>query len=257
LNKTLETLEDHFSKFRISDALMLVYTMIRDDFSGWYLEAVKPAYQKPIDKKTFDATIKFFDQVVRILYPFMPFISEEVYQLLEERKDSDSIVVAEMPKPGGINEESLDLFDEAKEVITAVRNIRQSKNVPNKDLLDLQIVSDEKSYPKGYLAIINKLANISSNEFVAEASNGSVNFIVKTTEYGVPMGGLIDVTAEKKRLEEELKYQEGFLNSVMRKLENERFVNGAPEAVVNKERQKQADAEVKIKTIKEQLSKLG
>jgi len=257
LNKTLVTLEDHFAKFRISDALMTVYTMIRDDFSGWYLEAVKPAYQKPIDKATYDVTISFFDKVVRILHPFMPFISEEIYQLIENRSDTDSIMVAEMPKAGKVDEKALELFEDAKEVIAAVRNIRQGKNIPMKDALELQIVSSEGNYPKDFVSVINKLANISSESFVEKAADGTTSFMVKTTEYAVPMGDLIDLDAEKARLEEELKYNEGFLTSVMKKLSNERFVNNAPEAVVNKEKQKMADAESKVKTIKEQLSKLG
>jgi valyl-tRNA synthetase len=257
LNKTLEILEDHFSKFRISDALMLVYTMVRDDFSGWYLEAVKPDYQKPIDKATYEVTIKYFDKVVRILHPFMPFISEEVYQLIEDRKPGDSIMVANMPEPGKVDEKLLELFEEAKEIITAVRNIRQSKNIPNKDSLDLQIVTGADSYRKDFIPVINKLANIAAEEFVKRAEEGTTNFMVKTTEYAVPIGDLIDVDAEKKRLGEEIKYQEGFLNSVMKKLSNERFVSGAPEAVVNKEKQKQADAEIKIKALKDQLAKLN
>ena len=256
LNETLLTLEDHFSKFRISDALMLVYTMVRDDFSGWYLEAVKPDYQKPIDKATYTITISFFDKVVRILHPFMPFISEEVYQLIEERAEGDSVMISDMPKPSAVDQPKLDLFEEAKEIIGAVRNIRQGKNIPMKDPLELQIVADEQSYPKDYIPVINKLANISKEQFVDTATEGTANFMVKTTEYAVPLGDLIDVDAERKKLEEELNYQEGFLNSVMKKLSNEKFVGGAPEAVVNKEKQKQADAELKIKAIKEQLEKL-
>jgi valyl-tRNA synthetase len=257
LNETLVTLDDHFSKFRISDALMLVYTMVRDDFSGWYLEAVKPDYQKPIDKHTYDATISFFEKVVRILHPFMPFISEEIYQLIEERGEGDSVMVADMPKAGTLDKKLLAAFEDAKEIITAIRNIRQSKNIPMKDSLELQIVATESSYSKTFISVVKRLANISQEHFVAGAGDGTMSFMVKTTKYGVPMGDLIDVDAEKKRLAEEIKYQEGFLKSVQKKLGNERFVSGAPEAVVNKEKQKQADAELKIKTLKEQLDKLG
>ena len=197
------------------------------------------------------------DKVTRILHPFMPFISEEIYQLIEERKENDSVMIAQMPKPSKVNEQMLELNYEAKEFISAVRNIRQGKNIPMKDKLELQIVAKESDYPKEFISIINKLANISREQFVSKTDDGTMNFMVKTTEYAIPMGDLIDVDAEKKRLEEELKYQEGFLVSVSKKLSNERFVSGAPEAVVNKEKQKLADAEVKIKTIKEQLSKLG
>jgi valyl-tRNA synthetase len=257
LNKTLELIDDHFNKFRISDALMVVYTMVRDDFSGWYLEAIKPAYQKPIDNITYQATISFFDKVVRILHPFVPFISEEIYQLIEERKEGDSVMVAEMPKPGKVNEQALELFEEAKELISAIRNIRQSKNIPLKDSLELQIVADKASYPKTFILVINKLANISAEEYVPEAGENAINFMVKTTEYAIPVGDLIDIEAEKTRLSAELKYNEGFLVSVQKKLGNERFVSNAPEEVVAIERQKMADAELKIKAINEQLSKLG
>ena len=173
------------------------------------------------------------------------------------RKDGDSVMIADMPRPGKVDEQGLELFEEAKEIISAVRNIRQNKNISMKDKLELQIVSDSLKYSKDYISVINKLANISSEAFVEKADDGTMNFMVKTTEYAIPVGDLIDVEAEKKRLEEDLKYQEGFMISVQKKLSNERFVNNAPEAVVNIERQKMADAEIKIKTIKEQLIKLG
>ena len=253
LNRTLLTLEDHFSKFRISDALMLVYTMVRDDFSGWFLEAIKPEYQKPIDKTTYDTTISFFDKVLRILHPFMPFITEELYQNIEER---ESIMISEMPIAGNIDEKAIELFEEAKDIISSIRNIRQGKNIAMKEQLELQIVATIESYPMNYITVINKLANLKSVSFVDKADNGCATFMVKTTEYGIPMGDLIDVDAEIARLKEELKYNEGFLNAVMRKLENDKFVKGAPEAVVNKELQKKADAESKIKTIQESLAKL-
>ncbi len=257
LSKTLETLEDHFSKFRISDALMLVYTLVRDDFSGWYLEAVKPEYQKPIDKLTYDETIGFFDKVVRILHPFMPFISEEIYQLIEERGENDSIMIANMPVAERIDTQMLQDFEDAKEIISAVRNIRQEKNIAMKDTVSLQINTDENSFTKTFIPVINKLANISEEEFVSKTDDAAATFRVKTTEFAVPLGDLIDHEAEKIKLKEELKYQEGFMNSVTKKLSNERFVNNAPDAVVEKERQKLADAEIKIKSIKELLSKLS
>lgn len=257
LNKTLSILEDHFSKFRINDALMLVYTMVRDDFSGWFLEAVKPEYQKPIDKETYDATINFFDKVVRILHPFMPFITEEIYQLIEERGDKDSVMMADMPSIGAIEDQMLEDFEEAKGIISAVRNIRQEKNIALKETVKLQINTDEKSFTKTFIPVINKLANISEEEFVNKTDDTAATFRVKTTEFAVPLGDLIDHEAEKAKLEEEMKYLEGFLKSVEKKLSNERFVNNAPEAVVVKEKQKQADAEIKIKAIKEQLNKLG
>ncbi len=256
LNKTIEILDDNFSKFRISDALMLVYTLVRDDFSGWFLEAVKPEYQKPIDKKTYDASIAYFDKVMRLLHPFMPFITEEIYQLIEQRGENDSIMIAPMPVAGKVDEERIELFEQAKELIAAVRNIRQGKNIPNKESLDIQVVADEKNYSKDFLPVVQKLANINRVVFVDRVDSGTLNFMVRTTEYGIPMTELIDAETERKRLEEELKYYQEFLVSVRKKLENEKFVSSAPAAVVDKEKQKQADAELKIKTIGEQLGKL-
>lgn len=256
LNYTLKTIDDHFKKYRISDALMTVYTLVRDDFSGWYLESVKPAYQKPIDKASYENTIKFFDKVVRILHPFMPFITEEIFQYLEDKKDGESIMVAQMPKVESIDQSTLQLFDEAKEIITSVRNIRQEKNIPNKEYVSLQIVCNEQSYKKDDLPVIKKLAFIDSVDFVHKTDDSASSFRVKTMEYAVPLGDMINVEEERKKLEEELKYQQGFLNSVLKKLNNERFVSGAPEVVVQKERQKQADAETKINAIQEQLNKL-
>ena len=256
LNDTIKTINDHFEKYRISDALMTVYTLVRDEFSGWYLEAIKPDYQKPIAKLTYDKTITFFDQVVRILHPFMPFISEEIYQFIEERSEGDSIMVAKMPESGAIDDSALLEFDNAKEIITSVRNIRQEKNIPLKEEIHLQIVSPEGTYKKQFVPVIQKLANIDTIQFVDKTAETASSFRVKTTEYAVPLGDLINVDEEIAKLEEELNYQEGFRNSVLKKLNNERFVSGAPEAVVNKEKQKKEDAETKIKAIQEQLKKL-
>jgi valyl-tRNA synthetase len=256
LNETLKTLDDHFHKYRISDALMTVYTMVRDEFSGWYLEAVKPAYQQPIDKRTYDATIGFFDKVIRILHPFMPFITEEIYQYITERKPGESIVVAAMPKTERVHHQVIDFFEEAKQIITGVRNIRQDKNIPVKDPVKLQITANEKDYYKKFIPVINKLANIESEYFVEKSDDTAASFLVGTTEYAVPLGDMIDVETECKKLSEEIAYLEGFLQSVMKKLDNQSFVQGAPAAVVEKERQKQADAESKIKSLKDQLGKL-
>ncbi len=256
LNDTLRIINDHFDKYRISDALMTVYTLVRDEFSGWYLEAIKPDYQKPIAKVTYDRTIAFFDQVVRVLHPFMPFISEEIYQFIEERKDGESIMVAKMPESGEVNTAELLAFDEAKEVITSVRNIRQEKNILNKESVHLQIVAQEGVFDKQFLPVVQKLANVDRIEFVDKTDDTASSFRVKTTEYAVPLGDLINVEEEITKLEEELKYLEGFLRSVEKKLNNERFVSGAPEAVVNKEKQKKKDAEIKVKAIQEQLNKL-
>jgi valyl-tRNA synthetase len=257
LNYTHKIIHDHFDKYRISDALMAVYTLIRDEFSGWYLEAIKPEYQKPIDQRTFQVTIGYFDKLMRILHPFMPFISEEIYQFIDERADGESIMITNMPEIGSIDNELLLLFDETEEIIAAIRNIRQEKGIPNKELLHLQIACDEKVFDKYFIPVIKKLALVDTIEFVNKTDSNASSFRVKTTEYAVPLGDLINIEEEKKKLEEELKYQEGFLMSVLKKLNNERFVNGAPEVVVNKEKQKKFDAETKIKAIKEQLIKLS
>ncbi|MBN1597909.1 MAG: valine--tRNA ligase [Bacteroidales bacterium] len=257
LNKTIKSIDSHFSKFRISSALMEIYTLIRDDFSGWYLEAVKPAYQKPIDSVTLEKTILYFDSLLRILHPFMPFITEEIFQLIEERKPSESITISEMPTSGKYNKVLLASFNETKEIVAAVRNIRQEKSIANKEPVKLKIITKEDNYSGGMIPIIKKLANVSDVSFSSTTENGEITFMIKTTRYSIPLGSVIDTELEKKKLEDELKYHEGFLKSVMKKLGNESFIENAPAKVVELERKKQADAEEKIKTLKEQLETLA
>jgi valyl-tRNA synthetase len=256
LNYSLKLIDDHFSKFRISDALMVVYTLVRDEFSGWYLEAIKPAYQHPIDSITYKQTLVFFDKILKMLHPFMPFITEEIYQLISNREHGESIMVTEMPAQGRVHHQLLHDFEDAKEIITAVRNIRQEKNIPQKDTLRLSILSDEMDYNGHFIAVIKKLANIDSVSFAGIAEEGDVTFMVKTTQYNVPLGNLIDVEGEKKKLIEELSYHQGFLISVMKKLGNENFVKNAPEKVVEMERKKKADTEDKIKALTTRLKAL-
>ncbi|MCW3806834.1 valine--tRNA ligase [Plebeiibacterium marinum] len=256
LNQTINTVDDHFSKFRISDALMSVYTLFRDDFSSWYLEIVKPGYQQPIDGVTYKATIANFDKILRLLHPFMPFISEEIWQLLEERKEGDSIMVSDMPKVTEVDEKLLASFELTQEAVAGVRNIRKQKNIPNKDVILLSILDNTGNYDKNFDAVLAKLANADKVEFVTDKVAGALSFMVKANEYFIPMGDLVDVEAEIARLEEDLKYQQGFLNSVMKKLSNERFVNNAPEKVVAIEKQKQADAEAKIKALQESIANM-
>ncbi|TLX72811.1 valine--tRNA ligase [Labilibacter sediminis] len=255
LNETINLVNDHFSKFRISDALMAVYTLFRDDFSSWYLEIVKPGYQQPIDGATYKATIENFDKILRLLHPFMPFISEEIWQLLDERKEGESIMVASMPVATEVDEKLLASFSLTQEAIAGVRNIRKQKNIPNKDVIALSIL-DNAGYDKTFDAVLAKLANATEITFVTEKVNGALSFMVKANEYFIPLGDLVDVDAEVARLEEELKYNKGFLTSVMKKLSNERFVNNAPEKVVAIEKQKQADAEAKIKALEESIANL-
>jgi len=255
LDQTIETLNDHFDKYRISDALMTVYTVFWQEFSSWYLEAIKPAYQKPLDAATFKATSEFFDKMLRILHPFMPFLSEELWQALEERKEGDSIMISDMPTVTGADASLLDKFEMLKEAVGGVRTIRKEKNLPMKDALALNILSGD-GFSADFNAVLNKLANLSELNMVSEKVEGAISFMVRTSEYFVPMDGLIDVDEEIKKLEKELTHQQGFLTGVMKKLGNERFVSSAPEAVVAKEKQKQADAEAKIKTLTESIASL-
>ena len=249
-------INDHFEKFRISDALMEIYTLMRDEFSSWYLESIKPSYQQPIDKVTYEATLELFEKLLKILHPFMPFITEEIYHLLKERSQGESIMIAQMPEIIAIDDAFLSLFEEAKDVTAAIRNIRQDKNIAFKEALNLQVIGDADNTNTLCYPIITKLANIAQVDFVNEADTSAASFLVKTTEYAVPLGEMIDIEEELAKMKEELKYQEGFLKSVMSKLSNERFVNNAPEKVVTIERQKQADAESKIATLKEAIAKL-
>ncbi len=253
LKKVNAEVADLFTKYRLSEALMAVYKLFWDEFSAWYLEMIKPAYGMPIDGVTYAKTLEFFDILLRLLHPFMPFITEELWQHISERKEGESIMIAQLPKVDEYNNEVVANIEVAKNIIAGVRTIRLQKNIPNKNQLSLQILGEHKNYAD---AIIVKLANLSSIEVVQEKSATSITFMVGTTEYAVPMEGNIDVEAELKKLEEDLKYQQGFLKTVMGKLSNERFVANAPQKVVELERKKQSDAESKIKSIEERIKAL-
>ena len=255
LSETLREVEADFRQYRISEACMTLYKLFWDEFSGMYLEMVKPAFGQPIDATTMEATKRFFDALMRMLHPFMPFITEEIWQDLAPRNEEESICVASMPTASEEQPALLARFELAREVISSVRNIRNQKNLPQKEQLTLKVVEDE-NYPAEFAPVIMKLANLTAIEPTTEKDPTAAAFIVKTTQYFVPLAGMIDTEAEKKKLEEELKYFEGFLRSVMAKLSNERFVQNAPEKVVANERAKQADAEAKIAAIKEQLAAL-
>ena len=257
LNESIKTIDTQFLKYRISDALMAVYKLVWDDFCSWYLEMIKPAYQQPIDKKTYEQTIAFFDDLMKLVHPFMPFITEEIWHHLNEKGEDESIMIAELPKAKKFDKKILKTFDIEEEVIIAVRSLRQSKNIPNKESIELYIKKNNEEEPDHtFDSVIKKLCNISAIGYVAEKPEGAITFMVKSTEFYVPIGSSIDVEAEIKKLEEEIKYTKGFLNSVMKKLGNERFVNNAPPAVIEKEEQKKADAESKIKVIEEQMAAL-
>ena len=249
LNATLSEVNDLFGKFRISEALMAVYRLFWDEFSSWYLEMVKPGYQQPIDAKTYEATIEYFDALLRMLHPFMPFITEELWQHIAERRDGESIMYSPMPQAGEIDNDVVAAIEVAKEVITGVRAVRAQKNIAPKEALELRVIGDIEATAK---PVVAKLANLTEIAANAEKDAAAASFMVGTTEFNIPLA--IDVAAEIARLEKEIAYLEGFKASVEKKLSNERFVNGAPEAVVNNERNKLADATSKIAALQATLS---
>ncbi len=257
LNQTIALMDDNFSKFRISEALMTVYTVFWQEFSSWYLEAIKPNYLQPIDAKTYNKTLEFFDKMLKLLHPFMPFITEEIWHALEERKDGESIMVQLMPAIMPVNETILEQFELCKEAVSGIRTIRKEKNIPQKDALTLIILDGEKSYNTYFNEILVKLCNLSELSTSTQKVDGALSFMVKSAEFFVPMSGKIDIVAELARLNEELTYNQGFLNSVRAKLSNEKFVGSAPEKVVAMERQKEADALSKIQIIEETIKSLN
>ncbi|MDH3697387.1 MAG: valine--tRNA ligase [Flavobacteriaceae bacterium] len=254
-NDTLSRIEDHMSKYRISDALMAIYKLIWDDFCSWLLEIVKPVYQAPIDRNTRDKVLELFEQNLIILHPFMPFLSEAIWQYISERSPKDALIVASWPKPKKVNDQQLKDFGFASQVISGIRNIRKEKNIPNKEPLELHFIDKENSNIS-WDAVIKKLGNISAISKVASKVEGAISFRVKSNEYFIAAGDTVDVDSEIAKIEEELKYTKGFLNSVQKKLSNERFVANAPEQVVIMERKKAADAEAKIQTLMESLQRL-
>lgn len=254
LNETLVEVKDLFSKFRLSEALMSIYRLFWDEFSSWYLEMIKPAYGQPIDKKTFGITLEYFDSLLRLLHPFMPFITEELWQHLAERKEGESIMNALIPQSREIDQNVLDAMERAKEVVIGVRGVRASKNIAPKEKLELNVLGE---FDSSLYAVIEKLANLSSINSTAEKDASAASFMVGTTEFNVPLANNIDVEAELAKLSKDLEYYKGFRESVLKKLSNERFVNNAPAAVVEGERRKLADAETKIKNLEDSISALS
>ncbi len=255
LSRTVAQVDADMAAYRISDAFMTLYRLFWDEFSGWYLEMVKPAFGEPIDSATLEATRGFFDSLLRLLHPFMPFITEQLWQNLAPRREGESIMICRMPEAAEYSECRLARFELVKEVVTAIRNIRRSKNIPNREPLALNVIADD-NYPQEYAPVIVRMAGLSGIAAVEEKDPAAASFIVKTTQYFVPLGGMIDTEAELKKLTDELAYLEGFLASVMKKLSNERFVNGAPQKVVETEYAKRNDAEAKIKAIRERIEAL-
>jgi valyl-tRNA synthetase len=256
LDKSVIEIDENFRKFRISEALMITYKLFWDEFSGWYLELIKPEYQKPVDRKTIEATIVIFDKLVRLVHPFMPFITEEIWQLLAERKDKESIMMTMLPAASRFDNDLINRFESAKETISAVRTVRKEKDIPNKEKLELYILSDKSNIIAGLLPVISKLCNLSDIMFVAEKHEGAASFMVGTTEYFIPLAGKLDIKAELEKLNEEVNYHKGFLATVMKKLENDRFVQNAPANVLDLERKKKSDAESKIKSLETRIEEL-
>ena len=253
LDSTLAEVADLFSKFRLSEALMAIYRLFWEEFSAWYLETIKPAYQKPIDCKTLEATLSFFDTLLRLLHPFMPFITEELWQHISDRSEGESIMYAQLPKAGVACEDAIKAMAEAKDIISGVRTVRLNKNIPNKNALKLQIVG---KWTNPFKSVLVKIAHLDEITEVDAKDPAAVAFMVGTTEFAVPLGDNVDVEEEIKKLEAELDYTKGFLVSVEKKLGNANFVAHAPEAVVEGERKKQADAQSKIKTLEESIAAL-
>ena len=255
LQQTLLDIEDNFEKYRLSEALMATYKLVWDDFCSWFLEMIKPAYQQPIDKATFDKAIEMLENNLKLLHPFMPFLTEEIWQHITERTPEQALIVAEYPKMTSVNSKLIADFDFATDVISGIRTIRKDKNIPFKDVIELKVVNNEKS-SSYFDSIIMKLGNITDLQYVTEKVDGALSYRVKSNEYFIPITGNIDVEAEIAKLTEELNYTQGFLKSVQIKLSNEKFVANAKPEIIENERKKEADALAKIATIEQSIAGL-
>ncbi|WP_074408890.1 MULTISPECIES: valine--tRNA ligase [Aquimarina] len=254
--KALLELEDSYAKYRISDALMTTYKLIWDDFCSWLLEMVKPAYGSPIDGKTYQEVIKILEDNLKVLHPFVPFISEEIWQQITDRTPEEALIIASWPEPQVVNETLIAEFEIAADVVSGIRTIRKEKNIAFKETIELFVLNSENN-SASFDAVISKLGNLSTLSYVDAKVEGALSFRVKSNEYFIPISGAINVEEEIKKLTDELSYTEGFLKSVQKKLQNERFVNNAPDQVIANEKKKQADAEAKIATIKSSLKSLS
>lgn len=257
LNQAIGELNDNYDKYRLSDALMVVYKLFWDDYSSWYLEAVKPAYGKPIDPKTLETTISFLGKLLLLLHPFMPFITEEIWQLIKERKEGESIMITSLPSPGDFDVSLINRFELVKQLIAGIRNMRNERGIPAKESLNIYYQSADSKADDLFMPLVKKLANITSINETNAKPEGSVSLIVKNTEYYIPLEGKLDAGEELSKLTKELEYTRGFLDSVMKKLGNERFVQNAPPQVLDKEQAKRADAESKIAALEKQIASLG
>ena len=255
LQKALLEIEDNFEKYRLSEALMSIYKLVWDDFCSWFLEMIKPGYQQPIDKATFDKAIEMLENNLKLLHPFMPFLTEEIWHHIAERTPEQALIVGEWPKSKSFDEKLITDFEFASEVISGIRTIRKDKNIPFRDVIELRVVNNEQASTY-FDSVVLKLGNIVDLVYVAEKVDGALSYRVKSNEYFIPITGNIDVEAEIAKLTEELNYTKGFLRSVQGKLANEKFVAGAPEQVIANERKKEADALAKIATIEQSLASL-
>ena len=255
LQQTLAEIEDNFDKYRLSDALMAIYKLVWDDFCSWFLEMIKPGYQQPIDRATFEKAIEMLEANLKLLHPFMPFLTEEIWHHIAERTPEQALIVGEWPKAKAFDAKLITDFDFATEVISGIRTIRKDKNIPFKDAMELKVVNNEKASTY-FDSVIQKLGNLTTLEYVADKVDGALSYRVKSNEYFIPITGNIDVEAEIAKLTEELNYTKGFLRSVQGKLSNEKFVAGAPEQVIANERKKEADALAKIATLEQSLASL-
>ncbi len=255
-NQELAIINDLFDKFRISEALMAIYKLVWDDFCSWYLEMIKPGYEQPIDSKTIESTKDFFEQILKVIQPFTPFIAEEIWHLIRERKEGDDIIIAEWPKIKAVNQAVLDSFTKGEEVIINIRNVRKQNNIANKVKMDL-FIKKNNEIDSSFDSVIVKMGNLSLLEYTETAISNANSFIVNSNEYYIPFGDSIDIEAEKAKLKEELDYTKGFLNSVQKKLQNEKFMAGAPDQVVVMERKKEAEALSKIAILEEKIASLN
>ena len=256
LRKANDELNELFMKYRISEALMVVYRLFWDEFSSWYLEMVKPEYGKPIDNATYDATLKFFETLLKMLHPFMPFITEELWQHIYDRKDGESIMRdrLELAEPTDLDDALSTGMENVKQIVSNIRTVRNQRNIPLKDALELHCIGSN-GYGK-YMSVISKMANLKDVKVVSAKDATAASFMVGTDEFAIPLGDMIDIKAEIEKLEAQLKHLEGFLNGINKKLTNEKFVSNAPEAVVAMERKKKKDSEEKIAVIRESLKAL-
>ena len=250
--QTLVSIEDNFDKYRISDALMCIYKLVWDDFCSWLLEIIKPAYQKPIDQKTFDKAIELLENNLKLLHPFMPFLTEEIWQTIAARTSDEALIISVWPKIEAFDSDIITQFDQTIEVISGIRTIRKEKNIAFKEVIELKIINKD-GFSRNFDSVVNKLGNLSAVTYVSEKVSGALSFRVKSSEYFVPIEGKLNAAEEIEKLEMEYIYLEGFLKSVENKLANEKFVSGAPEKVLANERQKQADAISKLANIKERI----